>query len=117
MMEGCECAISNAEAFAEKLSRELQVLDGVRAAPAAVSAAVDRTRGLVTLVTLRLSASAPELLEVGLLCLCQLVSSCLKDELGAEEMAQWLKHLPCKLRTRVQTPRPQVNTWGIVVLL
>ncbi|KAH0520206.1 Exocyst complex component 1 [Microtus ochrogaster] len=28
MMEGCECAISNAEAFAEKLSRELQVLDG-----------------------------------------------------------------------------------------
>lgn len=30
MMEGCECAISNAEAFAEKLSRELQVLDGVR---------------------------------------------------------------------------------------
>lgn len=44
MMEGCECAISNAEAFAEKLSRELQVLDGVRAARAAVSAAVDRTR-------------------------------------------------------------------------
>ena len=30
MMEGCECAISNAEAFAERLSRELQVLDGVR---------------------------------------------------------------------------------------
>lgn len=30
MMEGCEYAISNAEAFAEKLSRELQVLDGVR---------------------------------------------------------------------------------------
>lgn len=29
MMEGCEYAISNAEAFAEKLSRELQVLDGV----------------------------------------------------------------------------------------
>uniref|UniRef100_A0A8C0LPX2 Exocyst complex component 1 n=1 Tax=Canis lupus dingo TaxID=286419 RepID=A0A8C0LPX2_CANLU len=28
MMEGCECAISNAEAFAERLSRELQVLDG-----------------------------------------------------------------------------------------
>ncbi|XP_041114265.1 exocyst complex component 1-like isoform X2 [Polyodon spathula] len=28
MMEGCEYAISNAEAFAEKLSRELQVLDG-----------------------------------------------------------------------------------------
>uniref|UniRef100_A0A8D1YS03 Exocyst complex component 1 n=1 Tax=Sus scrofa TaxID=9823 RepID=A0A8D1YS03_PIG len=28
MMGGCECAISNAEAFAEKLSRELQVLDG-----------------------------------------------------------------------------------------
>uniref|UniRef100_A0A8B9JXS4 Exocyst complex component 1 n=1 Tax=Astyanax mexicanus TaxID=7994 RepID=A0A8B9JXS4_ASTMX len=28
MMEVCECAISNAEAFAEKLSRELQVLDG-----------------------------------------------------------------------------------------
>lgn len=30
MMVGCEYAISNAEAFAEKLSRELQVLDGVR---------------------------------------------------------------------------------------
>lgn len=30
MMEGCEYAISNAEAFADKLSRELQVLDGVR---------------------------------------------------------------------------------------
>lgn len=29
MMEVCEYAISNAEAFAEKLSRELQVLDGV----------------------------------------------------------------------------------------
>lgn len=29
MMEGCEYAISNAEAFAEKLSRELQVLDEV----------------------------------------------------------------------------------------
>lgn len=29
MMEGCEYAISNAEAFAERLSRELQVLDGV----------------------------------------------------------------------------------------
>lgn len=29
MMEGCEYAISNAEAFADKLSRELQVLDGV----------------------------------------------------------------------------------------
>ncbi|XP_066576009.1 exocyst complex component 1 isoform X2 [Amia ocellicauda] len=28
MMEGCEYAISNAEGFAEKLSRELQVLDG-----------------------------------------------------------------------------------------
>ncbi|XP_015480782.1 exocyst complex component 1 isoform X1 [Parus major] len=28
MMEGCEYAIANAEAFAEKLSRELQVLDG-----------------------------------------------------------------------------------------
>lgn len=28
MMEGCEYAISSAEAFAEKLSRELQVLDG-----------------------------------------------------------------------------------------
>ncbi|XP_063776969.1 exocyst complex component 1 isoform X3 [Pseudophryne corroboree] len=28
MMEGCTYAISNAEAFAEKLSRELQVLDG-----------------------------------------------------------------------------------------
>ncbi|XP_072425644.1 exocyst complex component 1 isoform X1 [Chiloscyllium punctatum] len=28
MMDGCEYAISNAEAFAEKLSRELQVLDG-----------------------------------------------------------------------------------------
>ncbi|XP_041081128.1 exocyst complex component 1 isoform X7 [Polyodon spathula] len=28
MMEGCEYAISNAEAFAEKLSSELQVLDG-----------------------------------------------------------------------------------------
>ncbi|XP_077333583.1 exocyst complex component 1 isoform X7 [Lithobates pipiens] len=28
MMVGCEYAISNAEAFAEKLSRELQVLDG-----------------------------------------------------------------------------------------
>ncbi|KAG7263226.1 hypothetical protein CRUP_036232 [Coryphaenoides rupestris] len=28
MMEVCECAISNAEGFAEKLSRELQVLDG-----------------------------------------------------------------------------------------
>lgn len=30
MVEGCEYAISNAEAFAERLSRELQVLDGVR---------------------------------------------------------------------------------------
>lgn len=30
IMEGCEYAISNAEAFAERLSRELQVLDGVR---------------------------------------------------------------------------------------
>ena len=30
MMEVCEYAISNAEGFAEKLSRELQVLDGVR---------------------------------------------------------------------------------------
>lgn len=29
MMEMCEYAISNAEAFAEQLSRELQVLDGV----------------------------------------------------------------------------------------
>lgn len=29
MMEMCEFAISNAEAFAEQLSRELQVLDGV----------------------------------------------------------------------------------------
>ncbi len=29
MMEVCEYAISNAEAFAEKLSSELQVLDGV----------------------------------------------------------------------------------------
>lgn len=29
MMEVCEYAISNAEAFADKLSRELQVLDGV----------------------------------------------------------------------------------------
>lgn len=29
MMETCEYAISNAEAFAEQLSRELQVLDGV----------------------------------------------------------------------------------------
>ena len=29
MMEVCEYAISNAEGFAEKLSRELQVLDGV----------------------------------------------------------------------------------------
>lgn len=29
MMEVCEYAISNAEAFAEKLSKELQVLDGV----------------------------------------------------------------------------------------
>ncbi|KAG8453779.1 hypothetical protein GDO86_000416 [Hymenochirus boettgeri] len=28
MMEGCEYAISNAEGFADKLSRELQVLDG-----------------------------------------------------------------------------------------
>ncbi|XP_023614046.1 exocyst complex component 1 isoform X8 [Myotis lucifugus] len=28
IMEGCEYAISNAEAFAERLSRELQVLDG-----------------------------------------------------------------------------------------
>ncbi|XP_065759478.1 exocyst complex component 1-like [Muntiacus reevesi] len=28
MMEGCEYAISSAEAFAERLSRELQVLDG-----------------------------------------------------------------------------------------
>lgn len=32
MMEMCEFAISNAEAFAEQLSRELQVLDGVSAA-------------------------------------------------------------------------------------
>lgn len=29
MMEMCEYAISNAEAFAEKLFKELQVLDGV----------------------------------------------------------------------------------------
>lgn len=32
MMDMCEYAISNAEAFAEKLSRELQVLDGVSGA-------------------------------------------------------------------------------------
>lgn len=32
MMEMCEYAISNAEAFAEQLSRELQVLDGVSGA-------------------------------------------------------------------------------------
>lgn len=32
MMEMCEFAVSNAEAFAEQLSRELQVLDGVSAA-------------------------------------------------------------------------------------
>ena len=29
MVEGCEYAISNAEACAERFSRELQVLDGV----------------------------------------------------------------------------------------
>lgn len=34
MMEMCEYAISNAEAFAEQLSKELQVLDGVREATA-----------------------------------------------------------------------------------
>lgn len=33
MMETCEYAISNAEAFTEQLSRELQVLDGVSSAP------------------------------------------------------------------------------------
>ena len=32
MMDVCEYAISNAEGFAEKLSRELQVLDGVSGA-------------------------------------------------------------------------------------
>lgn len=32
MMETCEYAISNADAFTEQLSRELQVLDGVSAA-------------------------------------------------------------------------------------
>lgn len=32
MMDMCEFAISNAEAFAEKLSSELQVLDGVSGA-------------------------------------------------------------------------------------
>lgn len=32
MMETCEYAISNAEAFTEQLSRELQVLDGVSTA-------------------------------------------------------------------------------------
>lgn len=34
MMEMCEYAISNAEAFAEQLSKELQVLDGVSEATA-----------------------------------------------------------------------------------
>lgn len=34
MMEMCEDAISNAEAFAEALSKELQVLDGVSEATA-----------------------------------------------------------------------------------
>lgn len=34
MMEMCEYAVSNAEAFAEQLSRELQVLDGVSEATA-----------------------------------------------------------------------------------
>lgn len=34
MMEMCEDAISNAEAFAEVLSKELQVLDGVSEATA-----------------------------------------------------------------------------------
>ena len=29
LIEECDAAIANAEAFAEKLSRELQVLDGV----------------------------------------------------------------------------------------
>lgn len=38
MMEMCEFAISNAEAFAEQLSRELQVLDGVSAATETLSA-------------------------------------------------------------------------------
>lgn len=33
MMETCEYAISNAEAFTEQLSRELQVLDGVSRTP------------------------------------------------------------------------------------
>ena len=36
MMEMCEYAISNAEAFAEQLSRELQVLDGVSGTDAKV---------------------------------------------------------------------------------
>lgn len=36
MMEMCEDAISNAEAFAEVLSKELQVLDGVSEATAKI---------------------------------------------------------------------------------
>lgn len=54
MMEGCECAISNAEAFAEKLSRELQVLDGVRTTHAVSECCGGSQR-------LRLPASAREL--------------------------------------------------------
>lgn len=42
MMEMCEYAISNAEAFAEQLSRELQVLDGVSGAHAKHSFARER---------------------------------------------------------------------------
>lgn len=42
MMEMCEYAISNAEAFAEQLSRELQVLDGVSGAHAKYGFARER---------------------------------------------------------------------------
>lgn len=81
MMEGCECAISNAEAFAEKLSRELQVLDGVRDLPP--SAGSEGCAGGQALPGLQLSASARERFYAGLLCPCKLVSSCLQDEPGA----------------------------------
>lgn len=48
MMEMCEYAISNAEAFAEQLSRELQVLDGVSGAELKLEWKVLKTSAVLT---------------------------------------------------------------------
>lgn len=72
MMEGCECAISNAEAFAEKLSRELQVLDGVRFPHAGREWCtwVAKAGGAVS------SASPLQLSQGECCCVCKLSASC-----------------------------------------